>query len=192
MKSQDSQTHKDFGMRRFERQFLVTFLILFLIFNWEIFLALTGINESLSARVDFIRNLHLSWGHYVIPGVMAVAYLFLRTQISNYIAVHSKKKIIPQVSELEKAAQLLFGSYSDIGLAGKNVIDETLIYSTAQENFLKKNSLSPEEVIWAREELCLKYQDSFKKIQELMIVLAMQNQEKILAMQQRLKDEKRI
>jgi hypothetical protein len=192
MKSHNSQTHEDFGMRRFERQFLVTFLILFLIFNWEILLALTGVNESLSARVDFIRNLHLSWGHYVIPGAMAFGYLFLRTKISNYFEAHSKKKIVPQVSELEKATQLLFGSYSDIGLAGKNVIDETLIYSTAQENFLKKNSLSLEEVIWAREELCLKYQDSIKKIQELMIVLAMQNQEKVLDMQQRLKDEKRI
>jgi hypothetical protein len=136
--------------------------------------------------------LQLGWINYLGPVVATFFSILINAKVHFFIQESFKKKTLVAPSELEKAAQLLFGSYSDIGLAGKNVIDETLIYSTAQENFLKKNSLSAEEVIWAREELCLKYQDSLKKMQELMIVLTMQNQEKILAMQQRLKEEKRI
>lgn len=193
MKTQGPTEIKSSKRKRFEHQFLLISIILFLIFNWEILLVLTGVNESLSARVEFIRNLHLGWLNFLAPALGALIYMIFNPKL-QYFLDSSQKKQPPVVntSELEKAVQLLFGTYSEIGIAGKNVIDETLIYSTAQENFLKKNSLSAEEVIWAREELCLKYQDSLKKVQELMIVLAMQNQEKVLAMHQRLKDEKRI
>jgi len=189
---------------KFEHSLLLTFFIFFLLFNWEILLALTGINESISIRVEYIRHLNLGALNFIFPFFGALTYLFFGPKIQVMIERSSRKiftdsneelrsqKLVQKNLDLQKEIEILFKTYSEIGLAGKSVIDETLIYSTAQENFLKKSNLSAEEVIWVQEELCSKYQDSLKKIQELMIVLAMRDQAKILAMQQRIKDEKRI
>ncbi len=185
----EKKNHK----KNFEHQFILIFVFLFLFINWEILIALTGVNETLSARADFVRGLNLGFLNVFVPLVIAGVYIVVNPRIQRWLERLNPAKVDSQpLSEIEKATALLFNSYSEIGLAGKNVIDETLIYSTAQENFLKKNSLSSEEIIWAREELCLKYQDSIKKIQEFMIVLSLQNQEKVMAMHQRLKEEKRI
>lgn len=178
-------------VRRDLRQLLV-FGLLFLLFNWKIVVALTAVTESIQERVDYIDGLHLSWVNFLVPLILSIGLQLL--DFKSLLSSHKKETQNAKTHALEQGQRkdLICNVYSDIGLAGKSLIDETLIYSTAQENFLKKNSLSVEEVNWVREDLCLKYQDSLKKIQELMIVLYLQNQEKMIEMQQRLKSEKRI
>lgn len=190
---------KDTNKKRFDHLFTLTFFVFFVLFNWEVILAFTGVGESLSTRIEFIRNLQLGLMDYLKPLIAAFLYLMINPKLQSFIenyhlkitAENQQKKDLVAL-QTDEESQALFGKCSDIGLAGKNVIDETLIYGTAQENFLKKTALSASEIISTREDLCQRYQDSFKKIQELMIVLAMQNQNKVVAMHQRLKDEKRI
>jgi len=201
MVSESQDNLKESSKKAFNHQFFFVFFILFGLFNWEIVLALVGANESLPTRIEFIKSLHLGVLDFLKPVIATFVYLFLNLKIQSWIEksnsknnserAEEKAELTPQAA-VDLQAKSLFQKCSEIGLAGKNIIDEALIYSTAQENFLKKNDLSKEEIIWAREDLCQKHQDSLKKMQELMIVLAMQNQEKISDMHQRLKDERRF
>lgn len=201
MVSESQANLKELPKKTFNHQFFFVFLILFGLFNWEVLLVLVGANENLSARIEFIKNLHLGVLDFLKPVIATSVYLLLNLKIQSLIKKfyskndserHEEKAEAKAPVTIDYEALSLFQKCSEIGLAGKNIIDETLIYSTAQENFLKKNNLSKEEIIWAREDLCQKHQDSLKKMQELMIVLAMQNQEKISDMHQRLKDERRF